>query len=120
MASEKWMVTGEHPRATDSYPIRTAIIARMMALGKPAKSPSFPVPKLNRVSSACLREPAGHECAGAKHKAADDLGSHHCPTEPDHGPGLAFALLMSRLEEDVGMIRKKLLCGCFGYADHLR
>jgi hypothetical protein len=49
------MGTGAKMRLTDSYPISSAIMARMMALVKPARSPSLPVPKVKFGSSACLR-----------------------------------------------------------------
>ena len=55
IASAKWIVTGAKIRLTDSYAMSNAIIARIMALLKPARSPNLPVPKVKFGSSARLR-----------------------------------------------------------------
>jgi hypothetical protein len=55
IAWPKWIGTGEKKRETASYPISRAIMASTMALVKPARSPSLPVPKTKRESVACLR-----------------------------------------------------------------
>src|SRR5271169_4762436 len=48
-------------------------------------------------------EPVGHESDRAKHEAADDLRHHHGGAEPDHQPGLAFALFMPFGKEHMAM-----------------
>ena len=99
-----------------------AIIARMIALVKPARSPSLPVPKLKRSSSAWRArvtvserreqqrarmrrhmQAVGNERDRAEKQAADDLRDHHDAAERDHHPGAAFVALVALAEKDVAM-----------------
>ena len=47
--------------------------------------------------------PVRHQRDGAEQQAADDLGEHHGPAEPDHRPGLALALFMTFAKEDMAV-----------------
>ena len=54
----------------------------------------------------------GDERDRAEQQAADDLGDHHRPAEPDHRPRLALALLVSLAEEYVAVERRAMRRRC--------
>ena len=54
----------------------------------------------------------GDEGDRAEQQAADDLGDHHGAAEPDHRPGLAFALFVPLAEEHVACDAKARAAGC--------
>ena len=93
-----------------------------MALVKPARSPSLPVPKVKlrivgvlagigvgerreqqRAGMRAHVQAVGDQRDRAEQQAADDLGDHHGAAEPDHRPGLALAFLVPLAEEHVAV-----------------
>src|SRR5215472_13944527 len=98
------------------------MMASMMALLNPARSPSFPVPKdeppvlrmppgiaigeRSEQQSSGMRghvQAVGDEGKGAENGAADNLGNHHQATQPDNGPGPARVSIMPAAEEHVAV-----------------